>query len=291
MTEKTAGSGDGKVKFHVFPDERFVDLNLYQFGWERCAPLHSYGPFARNHFLFHYVIAGRGTLVSNDHSGQGHEYALHAGQGFLICPGQVNTYYADERTPWEYTWLEFDGMRVKEALDQAGLDVDHPVFHSMRRELSQQVRDTMLYIVDHAEASSLALTGQGFLFLDRLVEASANRKEAGSKKLRDFYLKEAMNFIEQNYQNDISVEDIAAHCGLNRSYFGRIFRDTVGQSPQEFLLSYRMSKAAQLLKTTNLTIQEVSHRVGYANPLHFSRAFKGVYSLSPRDWRNRHLML
>ena len=38
-----------KLKFHVFRDERFIDLNLYQFGWERTEPLHSYGPHARNH--------------------------------------------------------------------------------------------------------------------------------------------------------------------------------------------------------------------------------------------------
>ena len=73
-------------------------------------------------------------------------------------------------------------------------------------------------------------------------------------KLQDFYIREATSFIEQNFQNDISVEDIAAFCNLNRSYFGKIFRDAVGKSPQEFLISYRMPKAAELLKLTELTI-------------------------------------
>ena len=44
--------------FSVFPNENFVDLSLYQYGWEHCAPSHSYGPAARNHYLFHYVISG-----------------------------------------------------------------------------------------------------------------------------------------------------------------------------------------------------------------------------------------
>ena len=56
---------ENKLKFHVFQDERFVDLNLYQYGWERTDPLHSYGPRKRDHYLFHYVIAGRGTLYAN----------------------------------------------------------------------------------------------------------------------------------------------------------------------------------------------------------------------------------
>ena len=54
-------------------------------------------------------------------------------------------------------------------------------------------------------------------------------KQDGS--IRDFYIKEALSFIEQNFQNDISIEDIAACCGLNRSYFGKIFHDTIGRSP------------------------------------------------------------
>lgn len=52
--------------FSVFPNENFVDLGLFQFGWEQCKPSHSFGPAARNHYLFHYVISGTGTLMATD---------------------------------------------------------------------------------------------------------------------------------------------------------------------------------------------------------------------------------
>lgn len=107
-------------------------------------------------------------------------------------------------------------------------------------------------------------------------------------RLRDFYIKEALTYMEQNFQNDISVEDIAATCGLNRSYFGKIFKDAVGKSPQEFLLNYRMIKATELLKLTSLSVADIGNAVGYQNPLHFSRAFKNVYGVSPRTWRNQN---
>ena len=58
------------VLFSIFPNERFVDLGLYQYGWEQCEPLHSYGPYARNHYLFHYCISGTGTLISTDSKGE-----------------------------------------------------------------------------------------------------------------------------------------------------------------------------------------------------------------------------
>lgn len=107
--------------------------------------------------------------------------------------------------------------------------------------------------------------------------------------MRDFYIKEAVAFIEQNFQNPITIEEIAKFCGLNRSYFGKIFHESMGKSPQDFLISYRMTKAAELLKLTSLSIADVGNAVGYENQLHFSRAFKHVYGISPRQWRNEHL--
>ena len=53
-----------EVIFSVFPSENFVDLGLYQFGWEQCDPSHSFGPAARNHYLFHYCLSGTGMLYS-----------------------------------------------------------------------------------------------------------------------------------------------------------------------------------------------------------------------------------
>lgn len=132
----------------------------------------------------------------------------------------------------------------------------------------------MLYIARHSDQSPFHLIGHLYLFLDYLTRSSSSRRLLKTGRLQDFYIREATSFIEQNFQNDISVEDIAAFCNLNRSYFGKIFRDAVGKSPQEFLISYRMTKAAELLKLTELSINDISNAVGYPNQLHFSRAFK-----------------
>lgn len=275
--------------FSIFPNERFVDLGLYQFGWEQCEPLHSFGPYARNHYLFHYVISGAGTLQSTDSRGDTREYRIKSGQGFLISPKQINTYFADEEHPWEYVWVEFDGLKVKEAMELAGLTFDQPLYRSNARDLSQLLKEELLYIAQHADASPFHLIGHMYLILDYLTRSSSSRKLLQSGRLRDYYIREATHFVEQNFQNDISVEDMAAACSLNRSYFGKIFREAVGKSPQEFLISYRMNKAAELLKLTKLSIGDISNAVGYANQLHFSRAFKSVYGISPKQWRREAL--
>ena len=276
-----------EVIFSVFPSQNFVDLGLYQFGWEQCDPSHSFGPAARNHYLFHYCISGTGTLIADNTKGDfpSPSYQIKSGQGFMIFPNQVCTYSADHEIPWEYVWIEFDGLRVKEVVNFAGLTPDRPVYKARYKDIAETMKNEMLYIVNHKEESPFHLIGHLYLFIDSFVRASTSTQLGSGNRLSDFYIKEAFSFIEQNFQNAISVEDIAASCGLNRSYFGKIFHENTGKSPQEFLISYRMTKAAELLKLTDLSIADIGNAVGYPNQLHFSRAFKNVYTVSPRQWR------
>ena len=276
------------IFFNIFPNENFIDLGMYQYGYEQCEPGHSFGPATRNHYLFHYIISGTGTLMADNAKGETQTYSIKSGQGFLIFPGQITTYIADQNLPWEYVWIEFDGLRVKEALDFTELSVNTPVYHSHSKDLREQLMNEMLYIVHHAKESPFHLIGHLYLFLDYLTQSAKSTKLVQSSKMSDYYIKEAINYIEQNFQNNITIEDIAAVCGINRSYFGKIFRNSIGRSPQEFLMNYRMVKATELLKLTSLSIAEIGSAVGYENQLHFSRAFKTIYGISPREWRNQH---
>ena len=276
--------------FSVFPNESFVDMTLYQYGWEPCKPMQSYGPYIRNHYLFHYVISGKGTLVSVNSSGINKTHSLSAGKGFLASPGQIVTYYADKDEPWEYAWLEFDGIMVRVYLLNAGLDINSPIYVPKTFAMSCQVRDEILYIAKNSDAAALNLIGHLYLFMDSLISTSVRQHSKPGGKVKDFYIKESLTYIEQHYHENITVEDMANICGLNRSYFGKMFRESTGFSPQEFIIHVRMSKASELLKSTDKTIGEISVLVGYPNQLHFSRAFKNKYGVSPKNYRDSVVM-
>ena len=206
-------------------------------------------------------------------------------RAFSVFPNQITTYVADEADPWEYIWLEFDGLRVKESLEIAGITKDNPIYRTQQEDLRERMMYEMMYIVQNRNSTPFHLIGHLYLFFDLLIRSAAPLATPKGSKLRDFYIKEAISYIEQNFQSDITVEDIASACGLNRSYFGKIFHDAVGKSPQQFLLNYRMIKATELLRFSQLPIGEISSAVGYQNQLHFSRAFKNVYGVSPKEWR------
>lgn len=275
-------------QFGIFQNENFVDLSLYQFGYEECDPLHSFGPAIRNHFLFHYVFSGKGKLMSTDDRGTVHEYSLAEGQGFLIWPSQHNFYCADEKDPWVYAWVEFDGLKAKELMIEAGLSFNDPLYVSQDNEEREKMKNEIFQIVNNKDGPALALIGHLYLLMNSLVNSSSNRKKTAGGSLRSFYVRESLSFIDQHYQDDISVEDIASYCNLDRSYLGKVFRSVLNTSPQEFLIRYRINKACELMKITDYTISEISLMVGYQNQFNFSKAFKGLMGKPPRQWRNEN---
>jgi AraC-like DNA-binding protein len=278
--------------FKVFPKQNFLDLSMFQFGWEQCSAAQSFGPVARNHYIFHYVISGSGLLHAGDQTGQTKDYMIKQNEGFLLFPNQISTYIADNEHPWEYVWVEFDGLKVKETLETIGISKDKPLYRSQLTEMRENMVKELLYIVHNKDESSMHLMGHLYLFFDYFTRSATSKntsqKYINKQKSNYFYITEAINFIEQNYQNDISVEMIAGNCGLNRSYFGKIFKAEFGKTPQEFLMQYRMAKATELLKRTEMSIGDIGKAVGYPDQLHFSRAFKNTYDISPRQWRNKY---
>ncbi len=237
------------------------------------------------------MISGKGCLHANDEKGDATYYDIQEGNGFIIEPGYINTYYADNDQPWEYVWLEFGGLRAKECVELAGLSHKSPVYSLSDPEYGKILKERMMTIVRSQNASNLEMIGYLYLFVDCLIKYSASKRQLQGGKLSEFYAREAVVYIEHNYDKNITVEDIAKKCKLDRSYFGKVFKNVVGESPQEFLIHYRMTKAADALIIGDESVGDIGASVGYPNLLHFSRAFKGVYGMSPREYRQKNKII
>ena len=103
------------------------------------------------------------------------------------------------------------------------------------------------------------------------------------------YLRNVIQYISQKYSEPIRIGEIAKHCGLDRSYLSKLFKNATDMTPQEYLLSFRMNKAKELLKDSSISVQNVAYSVGYNDPLSFSKFFKRETGLSPSEYRKKNL--
>lgn len=267
-----------------FLNNDFFDLTIYQYGHEACEPYHTFGPAVRNHYLIHCILSGKGTFINN-YRNQSVTYHLHKGQTFLIEPNTIIHYSADGTDPWEYIWIEFDGLKAREYLKQAGLSQKNPIFQAKTEEGFHMISDYLKYIVEHPHMLPSRTMGYAYLFFSGLIENSATASPLPRNDIKQFYIQAAVAFIENNYMKNITIEDMAVNLNLNRSYFSKIFKKMTQKSPQEFLINYRISKACELMRSTNMTLSEISQHVGYSNQFHFTRAFKNSMNMSPSEWR------
>src|SRR5690606_25616604 len=103
---------------------------------------------------------------------------------------------------------------------------------------------------------------------------------------RDPRLTDAVNIMEQNLAQPLTVEDVAARAGLSRRQLERIFRDEFGVSPWKYALGRRLRHAHLLLTSTERSVTDIAHECGFADASHFSRHIRAAFGATPGTVRD-----
>lgn len=118
--------------------------------------------------------------------------------------------------------------------------------------------------------------------LDAEVEfpGNANAKNNG----KDVLMERAIRFIDENFVNELKLEEIAAHVSLSPIYFHHRFRNATGKTPHDYVLEKRIKKAEGLLMAANMSISQVAYESGFSSQSYFTYAFKKHKGVSPREY-------
>jgi AraC-like DNA-binding protein len=109
----------------------------------------------------------------------------------------------------------------------------------------------------------------------------------GKGRAAHFRAEELERYIEERYADRLSLDELAAHFGLNPAYLSRAFRKGTGSSIVEYVNKVRIRKSCLLLKRSDSSILDIALCVGYNNLSHFNRYFRRLMGLSPREFRRR----
>ncbi len=255
-------------KSEMIINRNYKDINPLLVGSEDCAPAHSYGPAVREYYLIHYVVQGKGSFYFG-----GRQYRLSAGDLFLAAPGEVVFYQADEQQPWSYIWVGFEAaLPLQDVFSR----------HVIRAPECGELFKELALCSRYGETAEMYICSKLFELLARLK--GREHGEGGSAR----YVLQAKNLIETRYDSDLSVSYLSGLLGLDRSYFSKLFKNALGVSPQQYLVSFRLQKAAQLMREQHFPPSQAAAYCGYTDLMNFSKMFKKQFGLPPRRYFDQY---
>ena len=120
--------------------------------------------------------------------------------------------------------------------------------------------------------------------LQNLEKKLKNRKTNDSDSMAHIRLSEIISYINENMGRRLTLKDVAKHSGYNSNYICLLFRNNIGMSFSEYLLSVRMKKAKELFDTKKYSVKEVQMMVGYAEYSYFHSTFTKYFGITPAKY-------
>lgn len=273
-----------QILWKKYTKENF-EMNLDECGIEQGIPGFGYKYEVLKNAVMHYVSKGKGTFKVNNKI-----FNLKQGDMFIILKGMNVEYMASMDDPWEYYWIGFSGSNSIEYLNRTSIIDSYVVTCTEDSKIPNIILNMCEISKNYNPSSSddIVLLRELYSLLYTFIKEFPKEFEYKDKELHT-YIQDAINFINSNYMNSITVNEIANHVNLSRSYLYKMFIKNLKVSPQKYLINLRMYKATLLLKNTKFPIGEVANKVGYSDSLLFSKTFSKYFSMSPLNYRNNKL--
>lgn len=125
------------------------------------------------------------------------------------------------------------------------------------------------------------------MLLRKIVEIKSQKKKTWSYAVTDLQIKQTVEKMHLNFSKPWTLDALAKLSGMSRAGFADKFKVTMGETPLKYLTMVRMQKAVQFLVETEDSLEQIAEKVGYQDPFSFSKVFKKLTGLPPREFRKK----
>lgn len=257
---------------------RDISLAVVCGGYESCTPDYAIRRSTFPYYSIEFVARGKGSLQLGDQI-----FSLLPGVVFSYGPGVAQEITTDPSDPLGKYFVDFTGLRAPDLLKQHGL----PPASFARVYAPGETQDIFDDLIrdglkgsGHTAALCAALLEYLIVKLaDSLMPWQAEQTPAFATYQR------CRQHIAEHFDRLKSLAQVARECHVDRAYLCRLFRRYDQQTPYRFLTRLKMNLAAKLLHEPNAMVKQVAAELGFQDPFHFSRTFKGVFGVSPQAFR------
>lgn len=280
----------GGVRFFVplFACQQLADhpltkhLYIEGLGYYQKAIGHAMERMEHDDCLLLYCIEGKGHLAILGKAAQ--EFTVNSGDLVLIPKGTQHRYYSHPKQPWTMYWVHFNGA-------SAGAYIDQIISGQAKYVVSLGHHGKL--IADFESLLSVQKTGYQFsrfiyasnLLAQMLSFISVMAPSGNASKTYGLELDKIQELMEKNIAKALDLDALADMANLSKFHFSKKYKQMTGYSPIQHFIHIKMERACYLLDISDQSISQISETLGYEDPQYFSRLFKKVVGLSPRDYR------
>ena len=280
-----------EFRYYNIPEGDYVLAKLgpgweqeYGLGYNRMLHFHNY-------FEIGYCYHGKGELIIED------RVYNYSDDCFSLIPQNVP--HVTVSAPgnickWEFLFIDIEAF-IRDVLRGTSLSCDdiirivnkrgtmktkknHAAMAKLIRNIIEESRRRDLYYRQ-------SIIGYLYALVVEIMRLDEEREMAKHVNRINNYIKSAIDYIGENYADEIKIQELADVCGLSESHFRRIFVESMGMKPVEYVNYVRIQKACALIRKEDLSMEDICYRVGYQTPSTFNRNFRIVTGMSPREWK------
>ncbi len=230
----------------------------------------------KDSWILFYTIDGCGIITQEDVT-----VHLNPGQALLLNCRYPQSYFTDPETGnWTHYWTHIDGSGIKGMenllIPEGKISALHTSGDSLQKEYDYLLKD--LENTSSTTILSISLSIHKILtslILENSVSLSRNQK----------LIQKSADYINSHFNETIDLQTLLEISGMSKSYFMRQFRQYIGTTPYNYLLSLRITKAKEYLEVTDMTIHEIASAIGFSDDPSFSTRFSAMVGISPLKYR------
>lgn len=243
---------------------------------------------AIDQYVLIYCVKGSGRYRIEDK-----QYEVKANQYFILPANKTHAYASNNNDPWTIYWIHFRGTLAA----YYGENAEEPttVSASLNSRIADRnniFEDIFLTLSDNYTIDNLRYTSSllhfylGSLRYLPIYRKCHKNNDQGTDD-HSIMVNATLRYMEENIERQLTLQDLATYTGYSISHFSMVFRASTGHSPLSYFNMLKVKKACELLDTTDMKITQISCMVGIDDSLYFSRLFRKVVGISPKQYREQ----
>ena len=232
-------------------------------------------------FLCFVVLSGEGEL-----SYDGQNYQLHSGDCVFIDCRKAYSHSTSDNL-WSLQWCHFYAPSLPAVYEKYKERGGRPLFHPENIDLFTGLLSDLYNLAAMSDyIRDMRINEKLGTLLTLLMEQSWH-PECMTVSRKRMELIEIKKHLDEHYAEKITLNDLAKRFFINKFYLSKIFKETYGTTVNNYLISKRITRAKQLLRFTDMTVDEIGVAVGMGDANYFSRMFRKVEGSSPSEYRKQ----